>query len=132
MMDNREILKLQQELEKSHEVLHKLINNVPGALYQYRLYPDGRTTFPYLSNGIEDIYEIPSADLLNDASIPFSRIHEDDLAMMVASIDDSAKTMKDWDVEYRVNLPKKRSALDCRTCKTRKTRRWQYLMERLP
>lgn len=103
MMDKQEILKLQQKLE----VLHKLTNNVPGALYQYRLYPDGRTTFPYLSNAIEDIYEIPSADLLYDASIAVSRIHEDDLAMTVASIDDSAKTMKDWDAEYRVNLPKK-------------------------
>lgn len=103
MMDKQEVLKLQQELE----VLHKLTNNVPGALYQYRLYPDGRTTFPYLSNGIKDIYEIPSADLVNDASMAFSRIHDDDLTMMVDSIDDSAKTMKDWDVEYRVDLPKK-------------------------
>ena len=107
MMDKQEILKLQLELEKSHEVLQKLTNNVPGVLYQYRLYPDGRISFPYLSNGIEDMYEIPSDELLNDASIVFNRIHEDDLAMIQASIEDSAKTMKDWDIEVRVNLPKK-------------------------
>ncbi|QOY50973.1 PAS domain-containing hybrid sensor histidine kinase/response regulator [Candidatus Sulfurimonas baltica] len=98
---------LEQEREKSNEALHKLTNNMPGAIYQYRLYPDGRMTFPYLSNGIEDIYEIPPDDLLNDSSIAFNRIHEDDLAMFVTSIEDSAKTMKDWNMEYRVYLPKK-------------------------
>ena len=107
MIAKQEYLQLEEELKKSNEVLHKLTNNVPGALYQYRLYPDGRVTFPYLSNGIEDIYEIPSDELLNDASIAFSRIHDDDLGMIQTSIEDSAKTMQDWDIEYRVNLPKK-------------------------
>lgn len=98
---------LEQELEKSDKVLHELTKNVPGTIYQYRLYPDGRATFPYTSNSIKDLYELSPDDLLNDATPAFKRIHQDDLEMMVSTIENSAETMKDWNIEYRVKLPKK-------------------------
>ena len=98
---------LEQELEESYAMLYKLTENIPGAIYQYRLYPDGRATFPYISNGMKDLYEVFPPDLAKDATPAFNRIHKDDLEMIVSSIEESAKNMKDWNVEYRVDLPKK-------------------------
>gem|GEM_PF-1089418 len=106
-VDMTEIKGLEEELEKSYEMLQKLTENIPGALYQYRLYPDGSATFPYISKGIENIYEASPEDVLYSVQPVFDNIHQDDLAMIQASIEDSAKTMKDWNMQYRVNLPKK-------------------------
>ncbi len=106
-VDITEIKVLEEELEQSYEMLQKLTENIPGALYQYRLYPDGSATFPYISKGIENIYELSPQDVLLGVQPVFDNIHQDDLAMIHASIEDSAKTMKDWNMQYRVNLPKK-------------------------
>ncbi|MDD2789136.1 MAG: EAL domain-containing protein [Sulfurimonas sp.] len=106
-VDITEIKVLEEELEKSYEMLYKLTQNIPGVIYQYRLYPDGRATFPYVSKGIQNIYEVSPEDVLYSAQPVFGNIHQDDLAMIQASIEDSAKTMKDWHMQYRVNLPKK-------------------------
>ena len=106
-MDITEKKILEQEAEKSYQMLHKLTDNVPGAIYQYRLYPDGRMTFPYVSSGSKDIWEVTSDDVLNDATSAFNRIHPDDLEKVASTIEDSANSMTDWNLEYRVNLPKK-------------------------
>ncbi len=103
----QEVKNAKQELDTSYLKLHKLTENIPGAIYQYRLYPDGKATFPYISNAIKDLYEVTPTDLLNDATPAFNRIHQDDLEMLTTTILDSAKTMNDWNIEYRVNLPKK-------------------------
>ncbi len=98
---------LEKELGKNYLKLHKLTENIPGAIYQYRLYPDGRMTFPYGSSGTQDIWEVSADDLLNDALLGLNRVHPDDMKMTVAAIEDSAKTLKDFNIEYRVNLPKR-------------------------
>lgn len=95
------------KIKENYTTLHKLSDNIPGTIYQYRLYPDGKATFPYASDGIEDVYEVSPADLVNDASPAFKIIHPDDLERIKISINESVKTMNDWDIEYRVNLPKK-------------------------
>lgn len=103
----KEVKKSEQELDKSYETLQKLTDNMPGVIYQYRLYPDGSMTFPYVSKGTQDIWEVTPSAVLHDATSAFSRIHPDDLEIVTSTIKDSAKNMKDWELEYRVNLPKK-------------------------
>ena len=45
-------------LRESHDLLSNLARLVPGVVYQYRLYPDGRSAFPYASPGMNEIYEV--------------------------------------------------------------------------
>ena len=88
-------------------MLEKLTRNVPGCIYQYKLYSDGHSSFPYASDGIKAIYEVESKDILNDAQPVFDVLHPDDLNMVVSSIENSAQTMNDWNTQYRVDLQKK-------------------------
>jgi PAS domain S-box-containing protein len=107
---NRDITEkrlLEINLKKSYETIYKLTENIPGMIYQYRLYPDGSSRFPYSSKGIENIFEISSKDVVNDATLSFNRICKEDLKILESSIYESAQTMKEWNLEYRVNLPKK-------------------------
>jgi len=96
---------LQARLQASHDLLARLSEHIPGVMYQYRLYPDGRSTFPYASQAIEDIYEVRLEEVRQDASVVFRRLHPEDLDAVSASIQASANTLTPWKHDYRVNLP---------------------------
>ncbi|KPQ29015.1 MAG: His Kinase A (phospho-acceptor) domain/PAS fold/Histidine kinase-, DNA gyrase B-, and HSP90-like ATP [Marinobacter excellens HL-55] len=88
--------------QKHTEVLDKLVANAPGMLYQFRLWPDGHSTFPYTSSGIRAIYQITAEQAAKDASPAFERIHPDDLAVVADSIKISADNLTPWIQKYRV------------------------------
>jgi len=90
------------ERRTSMQTLTKLVQQTPGMLYQYRLWPDGSSAFPFCSQGIEEIYGISGEDVREDASPCFSRIHPDDLPMMERSIAASARDLSVWNHQYRV------------------------------
>jgi PAS domain S-box-containing protein len=94
-------------IENLSSPLEHISQYAPGMIYQYRLYPDGRSCFPYCSDAIKDIWGFSPKDVMNDASICFSIVHPDDLEGLLKSIDESAKTLKDWQHEYRVIIPGK-------------------------
>ena len=52
-----------EQTKMDYELLHKLTENVPGAIFQYRLYPDGKSSYLYISKGIENIYEVSEEDV---------------------------------------------------------------------
>ncbi len=84
--------------------LNKIADQVPGAVYQFRMNPDGTSCFPYASEGIHQIYRVSPQDVATDASIVFSRIHPDDLENVSASIQISARDLSLWRHEYRVKF----------------------------
>lgn len=86
-------------------LLEKLARQVPGVLYQYQLFPDGRSCFPFATHGLEDVYEVRPDEVLLDATPVFGRLHPDDLARVAESITVSATTLEPWRCTYRVCLP---------------------------
>ncbi len=62
----------EQKAGKSRDLLTNLARLVPGVIYQYMLYPDGRSAFPYSSPGMNDIYEVTPEEVQEDASPVFS------------------------------------------------------------
>ncbi|MCX6539685.1 MAG: PAS domain S-box protein [Acidobacteria bacterium] len=108
--------RVQAEAERQHSynLLAKLAAQVPGVIYQYRLCLDGRSFFPYSSPGMEDIYEVSPEDVREDATPVFGRLHPDDYDYIVASIQESARTLQPYHSEFRVVLP--RQGLRWRLC----------------
>ncbi|MBN1821276.1 MAG: PAS domain S-box protein [Prolixibacteraceae bacterium] len=105
MFDITERKNAEQELQNRYNLLHKLTAQVPGVVYQYRLYPDGRSAFPVASSGMWDIYEVTPEDVREDASPVFTRLHPDDYDMIVETINESAKNLTLYHSEFRVILP---------------------------
>lgn len=85
--------------------LTRMAAQVPGVLYQYRLWPDGRSAFPYVTEGIRDIYGLSPADVREDGALVFKVLHPNDTDRVAASILESARTLETWHAEYRVNHP---------------------------
>ena len=89
---------------ESLERLRKIAASVPGMIYQYRLRPDGSSCFPYASEAIRDIYRVSPEEVAKDASRVFSVLHPEDLALVSATIQDSALTLEPWVCKYRVRF----------------------------
>lgn len=98
--------KKEQKITEAKELIEDLTNQAPGTLYQYKLFPDGSSCFPYASEGIYEIYEVTPAEVIEDAAKVFARIHPDDYDQVVNSIQKSAETLNIWHDKYRVILPK--------------------------
>ncbi|MDP3699738.1 MAG: EAL domain-containing protein [Hylemonella sp.] len=103
--DITERLRWQEQVQEKVDLLRALALHVPGVLYQYRLYPDGRSCFPFASQGMWSIYEVTPEQVRDDASLVFTRAHPDDLQGVVDSIQASAQNLTPWHCEYRVILP---------------------------
>lgn len=88
-------------------LLRKLSEQVPGVIYQFRMWPDGRSCFPYASEGIRSVYEVSPEEVREDASTVFARLHPDDYDMILATVMRSRDTLRPWDCEYRVRLPER-------------------------
>ncbi|MFW5643437.1 MAG: PAS domain S-box protein [Alkalispirochaeta sp.] len=84
-----------------------LLEEVPGAVYQYRMYPDGTSRFPFASRGIEAVYEVTPEEVQEDATVVFRRLHPDDHDAVVASIAASMRSLEIWEHDYRVVLPER-------------------------
>lgn len=91
---------------QAYELIKNLAAQVPGVIYQYRLYPDGRSAFPFSSEGMYDIYEVTSEEVKEDASPVFSRLHPDDYNYIAEGIIESAKNQSIYNSKFRVVLPK--------------------------
>lgn len=98
---------LSANLQQSHDLLTKLSEQVPGIIFQFRLYPDGRKCFPYASSALLDMYGVTAEQVREDASVIFSLQHPDDSESITASILQSARDLTPWHHEYRVVLPGK-------------------------
>ena len=92
-------------LLKNDQLIIKLTNQVPGAVYQYKLNADGTSCFLFASDGMKLIYELNPEELHQDATPVFERIHPDDYDAFVNSIKESAITLEGYHQEFRVILP---------------------------
>lgn len=82
--------------------LEKLAKHIPGVIYQYRLSPDGKTSFPYASKGIEDIYGVTPEEVKESADKVFDVLHPEDKDNILHTILESASNLTPWYCEYRV------------------------------
>lgn len=85
--------------------LNKLVEQVPGMVYQFLMKPDGAISFPFTSSGIREIYGIGPEEAKHDLGQVWEVIHPDDVGPIRESIDESARTLDVWEQQYRVIDP---------------------------
>ncbi len=107
VQDVTESIVIKEKLSSTYEMLSKLMAQVPGVVYQYRLYPDGRSCFPIASEGMYDIYEHHPHELVEDASMVFNRLHPDDKDRVSKEIYESAEKQTLFHSVFKVILPTK-------------------------
>lgn len=92
----------EQALKTSRDQFQNLLANIPGMVYQYQQWPDGRNAFPYASDNFKKIYGVSPEQVTQDASVVFDKISPDDLPDLAQSIEHSARTLTLWQRQYRI------------------------------
>ncbi|MGZ5614891.1 MAG: ABC transporter substrate-binding protein [Methylobacter sp.] len=87
--------------------LDKLVGNVPGMTYQFRLNADGSYGLPFVSKGIAETLGIDTKSVKHDASGIFNLLHPDDVDAVWQSIRDSARHLSKWNEQFRALHPQK-------------------------
>ena len=95
----------QEEKLQALDRLQKITERVPGAVYQYRLAPDGQTSIPYASEAMVGICGIRPEDLRADPARLTALHHPEDRERIAASIQASARDLSPWKLDYRLKFP---------------------------
>jgi signal transduction histidine kinase/ActR/RegA family two-component response regulator len=81
--------------------LKRLTALVPGVMYQFQRWPDGRMIAPFATESLHRVFDVDPAEPAADASVVFEHVHPDDLPGLLESIEVSARDLTVWDSEYR-------------------------------
>ncbi|HSM82800.1 MAG TPA: EAL domain-containing protein [Nodosilinea sp.] len=92
-------------LEESQARLQAVAANLPGAIFRYRLCPDGTDGVLYMSPGCSRLWEVAASAVVRDASLLWAMVHPDDRAAMQASVLASAQTLTRWNHAWRITTP---------------------------
>jgi PAS domain S-box-containing protein len=93
-------------LRKTH--LLKLVDRLPGTVYQYRQWKDGRCAFPYSTRAIEGIFFATPAELAKDGRIAWNRVCPEFRDLVQETLKKSAETLKEFEIIFRVRSPQDR------------------------
>jgi len=99
--DISEQKQVEAALRESERQFQKLAANVPGMIYQFLLQTDGSVSFPFVSSGAREIYELEPIAIQQNAAVVIDLIHPDDRASFEDSVAVSAKTLQPWSWEGR-------------------------------
>ncbi|NDY96837.1 EAL domain-containing protein [Wenzhouxiangella limi] len=94
-----------QQADEMLTRLTKLAAKVPGVLYQYQQWPDGRACFPFATDGLFDVYGVRPDQVVTDATPVFEILHPDDVERVAERIQASARTLTTWRDSYRAIAP---------------------------
>ncbi len=97
-----------QVIRDSEERFRSMAENIPGAIFQYVLRPDGSDSVTYMSSGCVNLWEIPAEEAMLNAKPLWDAVHPDDAPAMVASVMTSANTMQQWQWQWRIITPSKK------------------------
>ncbi|WP_415397948.1 PAS domain S-box protein [Sulfurimonas sp. CS5] len=106
-IDISEQIKLQQELVETNKKLTNIAENIPGAIYTFQSFSDGRSCFPFASEHLYDIYGVTAKEVIEDATKVFGVLHPEDFNNVVKTIQTSFEELTLWRDEYRVVHPEK-------------------------
>ena len=87
--------------------MHRLAANIPGFLYTFHMSVGGHCSFPFASDGIQDIYGLGPDDVAADMASLHSLAHPDDQPRIEEAIATSARELSFFNLEFRVLNPVK-------------------------
>ncbi|OMG67499.1 histidine kinase [Stutzerimonas balearica] len=87
--------------------LQQIAAQVPGMLYQFHWRPRGGGEFPYISQGVQDIFGLSAGQISNDIRTIYKRVHPADLREVQRSLRQAARQLVPWQAEYRVEHPER-------------------------
>jgi len=90
---------------ESKSRLGRLLNTIPCALYDYALWPDGRSSFIYISPKCEEIFELDAVTIRSDAAVLWGMVHPDDRERLQREDFEANRAKRKFKTEVRIITP---------------------------
>jgi len=84
------------------ERMRRLTSAAPGIAYEFRRNPDGSYCLPFASDRMYEFFGLSPEILARSAQPLFDRVHPEDIAEFLLSIQRSERTMGPWRHEFRL------------------------------
>jgi PAS domain S-box-containing protein len=92
--------------QKNAEIQLKTItDNIPGVVFRYKRFADGRDELHLVSKGAANLWGISAKEAMLNNQMVWDNYHQDDLAAHRDTILKSAEDMSHWEHEWRYNHP---------------------------
>ena len=78
---------------------------IPGMVFQYLRHADGRGTFPYASDAIQEWFGVTPVQARESATAVLACVHPEDRDAFDTSLAHSARTSTRWTMQFRVRGP---------------------------
>jgi PAS domain S-box-containing protein len=120
LLDITERQRVVQALQRSEHRLQAMAANVPGVIYQFRSYPNGRVAFEYISPGVERVYGIRAAQWMSDPEWVLDAIVDSDKESYASAFVGSQATLSrfDWEGRTRTGRPGQTIWIHCQSLPT--------------
>lgn len=82
-----------------------ITNNIPGAVFRYKRYADGKDELQLVSNGAQKLWGFTPSEVMENSNLIWERADNDDLEALLKSIQKSAEDGSSWEHEWRYNHP---------------------------
>ncbi len=89
-------------LRQSEEKYQQLSDKIPGVLYKFRVTTDGQISFPYISSGCQELFQLSATEVMADSNCLMCLIHPDDFQSLLQVITESSRnlTSKLWEGRF--------------------------------
>ena len=104
-LDIHERKETAEALRESEARLRDITATLPGLVYQFRVDKDGVMSFPFLSEGIDQIYEFSAEEGMKECTLLLDCIVPDQKDALIQSILDSHRDLTPWIYEYQIVQP---------------------------
>lgn len=84
------------------KLIEKLSDELPVGLFQFQKFDNGGMIFPYYSKGFLKLFNLDTVDYRFDANYAFEHILDEDLHMVLESINVSGANLEKWSIDFRV------------------------------
>ena len=85
--------------------LDKIIQTIPGVVYQFRVGVDGEWRFLYLSEGLRALYECSPEAAYADISLMTDCLFAEDYAVLRQTVERATKDVVSFAVDFRIRTP---------------------------
>ena len=90
-----------QTLTEDASFIQRIASLVPGIVYEFRRWPDGRMGFRFISEAVKPLMGVDASAVYADSANFSAHVHPEDWKRMWRSIASSERSMTLWQCEYR-------------------------------
>lgn len=96
-----ESARIEIEHVQALEKLSDVTLNISIMVFQYRQFFDGTHSIPFCNPAVFEVCGVSAEAAMENPKNVFDQVHPDDLQMLLDSIDESARKLETWNINYR-------------------------------